>query len=117
MNIKHLLKSLSKPVKRLLFDEIEFDDLEKSLMVRSYLYGESQQWIIDNLNMSQTAVTCLHKRCLEQIESYFGLLKYNYEHGIDDKFLKYFYSCAKDIKLVNEYIKDNERQLIKNKTN
>ena len=75
MNIKHLLKSLSKPVKRLLFDEIEFDDLEKGLMVRSYLYGESQQWIIDNLNMSQTAVTCLHKRCLEQIESYFGLLK------------------------------------------
>ena len=40
MNIKHLLKSLSKPVKRLLFDEIEFDDLEKGLMVRSYLYGE-----------------------------------------------------------------------------
>ena len=50
MNIKHLLKSLSKSVKRLLFDEIESDDLEKSLMVRSYLYSESQQWIIDNLH-------------------------------------------------------------------
>lgn len=107
MDIKYLLKSLSKPVKRLLFDDIEFDDLEKTLMVRCYLYGDSQKWMISNLNLSQTAVTCLHKRCLAQVENYFGLLKYNYGHGVDDKFLKYFGNCISDRFVVNEYINQN----------
>lgn len=90
MKIKEILKRMANPVKRQLFKEMDFNNEEEELMKQLYINKNNQEWVSQNLCMSQTTVTNLHKLCLSQIENYYHNLKYRLDKCGEDDFYKFF---------------------------
>ena len=90
MKIKEILKRMANPVKRQLFKEMDFNAEEEELMKQLYINRNNQEWVAQNLSMSQTTVTNIHKLCLNQIENYYCNLKYRLDKTGDDNFYKFF---------------------------
>ena len=88
--MKKTLRSLDKPVKKELFNNLEFTKDELALMKYLYLDEIEQWWVADELSISIPTLTNWHNNCIEQVISYFNFEKYKYEHGEDSEFLKYF---------------------------
>ena len=87
--MKRILKSISKPVKKELFREIYTNE---ELLLMEYLYIDkiNQPWISDELNISMRTLTKLHNNCIDQLINFYYFESYKSLHNEPSCFNKYF---------------------------
>ena len=89
--MKKILKTIAKPVKRDLFEEIGFNAEELALM--KYLYIDNvknQDWVCDELGISIATLTKWHNQCINQLINFFNYQKYKLDNSETSCFGKYF---------------------------
>ena len=88
--MKKVLKSIAKPVKKELFNEVGYNAEELLLMKYLYLDKINQSWISDEIGISIPTLTKMHNGCIDQLISYFYFEKYKQDHMQENSFDKYF---------------------------
>lgn len=88
--MKQLLRIFSKPAIKELFNTVEFTDEEISLMKYLYVDKINQNWVADELGMSQSTLTNKHNDCINQVINFYEYQKYKKENNEQNCFYKYF---------------------------
>ena len=88
--MKQLLREIAKPVKKELFQELDYTEEELKLMKFLYLDQINQGWVSDELGISIPTLTKIHNNCIAQLISYFNYQKYKKEHNEQNTFDKFF---------------------------
>lgn len=90
LDMKRTLRNLAKPVKKDLFNEIDFTQEELDLMKFLYIDKINQGWVSDELGISIPTLTLWHNNCIEQIISFYNYELYKLNHNQENCFEKYF---------------------------
>lgn len=85
-----MLRKIAKPVKRDLFQEVEFNQEEQALMQYLYIDNINQGWVSDELGISIPTLTKWHNDCIEQLVTFFNFQKYKLDNLENNCFNKYF---------------------------
>ena len=88
--MKQLLREIAKPVKKELFQELDYTEEELKLMKFLYLDQINQGWVSDELGISIPTLTKIHNNCIAQLISYLNYQKFKKEHNEQNTFDKFF---------------------------
>ena len=88
--MKRILRGLAKPIKKDLFNKLEFTEDELALMKFLYIDRINQGWVADELGISIPTLTSWHNSCVEQVISFYNYEKYKLDHSEENCFAKFF---------------------------